>query len=1292
MDFLKVAIKKTNKGTIIYPKFIVKKSKDLMVKGGRFYAIWDERIGFWSTDQDVAVDLIDDELRIFKEEYEKTHVDDYVIVEWMWDSESGSIDKFKKLVEKQMIDNYHPLDDNITFANSDSRKEDYITRKLDYALQKKDIPNWERLVGTLYSPDERRKIEWAIGSVVSGESKEIQKFIVFYGSPGAGKSTIMNVIQLLFKGYYTIFDAKALGNASNSFAMEPFNSNPLVAIQHDTDLSRITDNTRLNSIVSHEEMIINEKFKAPYVNRMRAMLFVGTNKPVKITDSKSGLIRRLITINPNGNKLPVREYNKVMKQIEFELGGIAYHCLEVFKEYRHFYDDYLPIDMMDITNDVYYFLKEKFDTYSEVPFVTLKEAWKAFKEFCDDSAVEHRMPKRIFKSEMNEYFEEFKEQKRYEGEIIKNAYWTFKIFKFKDSSEGKIEIDERSNVDKTWIVLETGIGSVFDKSFQGMPAQYSTSEGIPAHKWSNVKTTLSDIDTSKEHYVKVPVTHIIVDFDLKDSDGNKSLSKNIEAASKFPPTYCEISKSGQGLHLHYNFTGSDVEDLSRLLEPGIELKVYTGGSALRRRLTACNSLSVASIDSGLPRKQEVRKMIDKNMVMNEKGLRTFIKKNLRKEYHGATKPSIDFIFKGLEDAYDSGDSYDVSDLRQKVMIFAANSSNNAEYCLSVVNKMHFQSKDMDSRNTSNEMLREYNEEMNEKPITFFDVEVFPNLFVIVWKIQGKNHKCVTMVNPRPDEVEKLFSMKLVGFNNRRYDNHILYARSIGYSNEELYKLSQKIINGNSRDAMFGAAYNLSYTDIYDFASAGNKMGLKKWEVKLGIHHQELGLPWDEPVKEELWQTVADYCINDVVSTEAVFDELQGDYMARLILADITDSIPNDTTNGLTTKLVFKGEKPDKSEFVYANLSEMFPGYEFKDGVSTYRGEKVGEGGYVYAEPGIYYNVALVDVASMHPSSIENLNLFGDKYTKRFSELKKARVCIKHKDWNTLKGLLDGKLMKYVEKALNEKDGGKAMLKQLSNALKTAINSVYGLTSAKFDNPFRDSRNIDNIVAKRGALFMLDLKHAVQEKGFKVAHIKTDSIKIPDATPEIIEFVMEFGKKYGYEFEHEATYDRMCLVNNAVYICYHDDAWDATGTQFAVPYVFKTLFSGEEITFADLCETKQVKDAMYLDMNEGMGEDEHNYVFIGKTGSFCPIIQGAGGGLLMKYNGEKYLSVVGTKGYRWLESEMVSRLHKEDDIDMRYFENLAYEAVTEIDKYGDFDSFVKGYRPGSWEDVTMVEPF
>ena len=247
---------------------------------------------------------------------------------------------------------------------------------------------------------------------------------------------------------------------------------------------------------------------------------------------------------------------------------------------------------------------------------------------------------------------------------------------------------------------------------------------------------------------------------------------------------------------------------------------------------------------------------------------------------------------------------------------------------------------------------------------------------------------------------------------------------------------------------------------------------------------------------------------------------------------------------------------------------------------------------------------------------------------------------------------------------------------LAYALKIAINSVYGLTAARFDNKLRDPRNIDNIVAKRGALFMVDLKEEVQKRGYTVAHIKTDSIKIPDATQEIIEFVCEFGKKYGYTFEHEATYEKMCLVNDAVYIAkYKDGEWTATGAQFAHPYLFKTLFSHEPIVFKDMCETKTVSTALYLDMNEGMKEDEHNYHFVGKAGEFCPMKPGTGGGILLREKDGKYYAATGSKGYRWLEAEVVKETGKENDIDRSFFDSLVNEAVKDISEYGDFEWFV-----------------
>lgn len=364
----------------------------------------------------------------------------------------------------------------------------------------------------------------------------------------------------------------------------------------------------------------------------------------------------------------------------------------------------------------------------------------------------------------------------------------------------------------------------------------------------------------------------------------------------------------------------------------------------------------------------------------------------------------------------------------------------------------------------------------------------------------------------------------------------------------------------------------------------------------------------------------------------------------------------------------------------------FPGYEYippcKENnwhaQNMYRGIDVGFGGYVYAEPGMYYDVALLDVANMHGASIENLNLFGE-YTQRYADLRTIRNSIKHHDLETPKNMFDGKLKKYLE---DEKEAD-----DLAAALKLPLNQTYGITSASFDNPARDSRNVNNIVALRGALFMKTLQDEIVKKGYRVVSVKTDSYKIPDATDEIIDFIMEFGEKYGYQFEHEATYDRMCLVNDAVYIAKYDDhgvrnkggkhanEWTATGAQFQVPYVFKTLFSKEPIEFDDLCETKSVSSTLYLDFNEGLPEDEHNYHFVGRVGQFCPIKPGHGGGLLLREKDGKYNAATGTKGYRWKESEVVKELGQEDSIDHEYYRRLVDDAVETISKFGDFEMFI-----------------
>ena len=1256
LDFLEISTRTGKRNAVeIYPKFIIKKSQDLMIRGGDFYAVWIEELGLWSTEEDDVIQMIDIELDKYAEKI-RGQYDSPPRILHMRDSENRMIDSWHRFCQRDMRDNFHMLDEKLIFSNTETNKKDYASKRLNYPLEEGNITAYDKLVSTLYSEEERHKIEWAIGSIVTGDSKKIQKFMVLYGAAGTGKSTILNIIQELFEGYYSVFDAKALGSSSNSFALEAFKTNPLVAIQHDGDLSRIEDNTRLNSLVSHELMTINEKFKSAYSNRFKCFLFMGTNKPVKITDGRSGLLRRLIDVSPSGNKVSQREYKSLMKKIEFELGAIAWHCKEVYLSDPGAYDNYIPISMMGASNDFYNYIIDSYHVFKKENGTTLKAAWEMYKVYCDEAKVPYPLNKRGFKEELKNYFYEFNERFLSEdGDRISSYYRGFRTDKFENPTEEKKE--EEPEHKETWLEL-TATKSIFDEECSDCLAQYANDNETPAKRWDNVTSLLSKLDTSKLHYVKVPENHIVIDFDIKDKDGNKCFEKNLEAASKWPPTYAEVSKGGAGIHLHYIYSG-DPTKLSRIYDENVEIKVFTGKSSLRRKLTKCNDIPIATISSGLPLKED-SKLINKDVVQSEKGIRTTIKKCLAKEVHPNTKSNIDFINDILKKAYASGMPYDVSDMKNAVLAFGAQSTNQSEYCIKLVNKMKFKSEEASSGSWN-----------DDADIVFYDVEVFPNLFLVNWKRKGEGNPVVRMINPTPKDIEELMRFRLVGFNCRRYDNHILYARLLGETNEELYKRSMRIINGNN-NAFFSEAYNVSYTAIYDFSV--KKQSLKKFEIELGIHHQELGLPWDKPVPEELWTKVAEYCDNDVIATEAVFHHLKGDFTAREILAELAGMTVNDTTNSLTTRIIFGRER--NPALVYTDLSETFPGYEFVDGKNMYRGTDLGFGGYVYAEPGMYSDVALLDVASLHPNSIRAMNCFGE-YTKNFTDILDARVAIKHKDFDTARKMLDGKLAPYLD------DESKA--KQLAQALKIAINSVYGLTAANFDNPFRDIRNKNNIVALRGALFMRTLQDEVQDRGFKVAHIKTDSIKIPNATPEIIQFCMDFAKKYGYTFEHEATYSKMCLVNDAVYIARYKDGehageWTATGTQFAVPYVFKTLFSKEPIEFDDLCETKSVSSALYLDRNEYLPEGEHNYIFVGKIGRFCPIKPGCDGGLLLREGKDKdgnvkYDSATGAKGYRWLESEMVKELGKEDDIDISYYENLANDARDSISQYGDFDWFV-----------------
>lgn len=1271
MDFFKIVEKHSKSNNrdediLVYPDWINGLSEDLVIKGGAMYAYWNGEK--WVRDLDQLIHDVDNEIHARVEELRRKYPDKKIVGHYMRSDESGRYAKFDRY-SKIKPNNDVIFNKRILFANDVMKREDYATNQLTYSPEEGETVAYDELMDVLYAPEEQEKILWFMGALLSNRVGNIQKFLYLYGGKGSGKGTVLKVFKMLFDGYYESISLAHL-TSDSEFATSQVKEVPLL-IDEDSDMSRIRNDTNLLKMTAHEPLTVNAKYRQTYEVVFNGLLVTASNQRYKVRNVDSGITRRAVVASPTSNTIASKKYFELMSRIKYEIPAIAFKAIALFDRLgEYYYEDYVDLSMAEATDHIFSFVREHAVVLGDT--VTLKQASELFKLYLDDIGYDTNGYKRIIKNELMRYYREFHHQKKIDGEKVNNVFIGLK----RDLIFPGETLQEKETINAVGEGLDlTAKESIFDEIAKDYPAQLATENGTPKVSWDKNELTLKDIDTKELHFVRVPMNHIVIDFDIKDIYGEKDLSKNLIAAAKFPPTYTELSKSGKGVHLHYLYDG-DVSTLAKLYEDDVEIKVFVGKSSLRRKLTKCNDLPIARITTGLPMKEEGVKVYKDVEIITwtEKKMRTAIEGNLKKKYHASTKPSMSFIAHIFEQAEKDGLKYDLRDMRQDILLFALGSTNNSQYCMKLANSINYCTIDEEviEELQETEVSHKWNGIVPDEDIWFYDVEIFPNLFVVAFKRYHDDSSRTVWINPTRNQIEGLLAKPLAAYNCRRYDNHIMYNALMGASVSDLYRQSQRIINTkNNRSAgMFGAAYELSYVDIYEYVT--KKQSLKKWEIELGITHDEMELPWDQPVPEHLWERVGEYCLNDVDASEAVFDATYADYNARKIISTLSGLSMNATTQQHAERFLFGTDKRPQDKFIYTDLSETFPGYKFEFGKSSYRGEDPGEGGYVHAEPGVYEDVDLFDIVSMHPTSLVELNYFGP-YTERFKQLLDARVAIKHGEFDKARKMFNGELAQFLD--------DESQAKALSFALKIIINIVYGMSSASFDNKFKHPDNVDNIVAKRGALFMINLKNEVQSRGFTVAHIKTDSIKIPGATPELIEFLMEYARQYGYEFEHENTYSKFALVNKAVYISqYQDkkgfDVWEPIGAQFADPYVFKRLFSKETVLEEDYAVTKQAKSPIYL------GER-----FVGKVARVYASLSGDD---MFRVDGEKKSHVTGTKGYKW---KLFSEYTGVSDIDMKYYDELVLDAVDAIKKVGDHTIILDPFDPVQPVDKEKVEiPF
>lgn len=444
-------------------------------------------------------------------------------------------------------------------------------------------------------------------------------------------------------------------------------------------------------------------------------------------------------------------------------------------------------------------------------------------------------------------------------------------------------------------------------------------------------------------------------------------------------------------------------------------------------------------------------------------------------------------------------------------------------------------------------------------LLFYDIEVFKEDALVVFKNKAK--EIVQIFHNNFDGVLDLVKgKKLVGYNNHYYDDKILTAMINGNTPYQIKKLNDRIINGEQVKAIHHTIDSLDCFQQIDVA----KPGLKKIEGNMGkmILESSVDFTIDRKLTEDELKEVIDYCCYDVDTTIDIFKMREYNYfnvketLVKMLPERLHDKAMKWNTTTISANILLEKPLPKWSDIrlgeynadgeyemlklVPQEVVDMWTDKSQKKKKTTIHeygcSIEFGYGGLhgVNASRKRFENVKLLDVASMYPHIILNLQALGQA-TEKYREILNRRIEVKHKD------------------------------KQLSDALKLVLNSVYGNLKNQYSMLNNPNAALSVCIYGQIALYELCKRLA---PFVTLVNINTDGVAFTTTGDEYKQIWKEWEQDFNLTLE-EDNFDLWIQNNVNNYVAVQGDKIKTKGGD-TNRYDSDQYFKNNSIRIMDIC--------------------------------------------------------------------------------------------------------------------------